>query len=326
VKPSNVVEVDARFELADLGARFKLADLGRASRRRASGPFDTARRALATLRYTRPSRMILPSTEQRRVVCDATDIDVFFQDTTMAAAYGGGLCKTLTRFATFHARPGHGEEPAGHLLHAATFVAELPGCEMWLVDRDQADPETIRICETWASQEQSDAALNLREVREHAAQVMALLSRAPDVVACEPRGGARVVRSSKGATAFAILDAADLSKDSELLARYGLQDVGEARYVREQLAPKQIGLTLCRRLPNRRQGWAHRHSVVEEIYVTLNGSGRILVDEQSIDLAPLVAVRIAPASVRGLEAGPDGLEVLAFGSHSPGDGEMVAAS
>ena len=27
-----------------------------------------------------------------------------------------------------------------------------------------------------------------------------------------------------------------------------------------------------------------------------------------------------------LQAGPDGLEVLAFGTHYPGDGEMVARS
>jgi quinol monooxygenase YgiN len=234
--------------------------------------------------------------------------------------------QTLTRFATFHARPGHGEQLAGHLLHAATLVAELPGCAMWLVDRDQTDPETIRVSETWASQEQCDAALALPAVQENVERVMALLNREPDLVACEPLGGARVVRGSKGAKAFAILDASDLSKDNDLLDRYGLQDVVEARYVREQLAAKQIGLTHYRLPPNRRQGWAHRHSVAEGIYVTLTGSGHILVDEQSMDLAPLVAVRVAPASARELEAGPDGLEVLAFGSHSPGDGEMVAAS
>jgi uncharacterized cupin superfamily protein len=88
----------------------------------------------------------------------------------------------------------------------------------------------------------------------------------------------------------------------------------------------QIGLTHYRLLPNRRQGWAHRHSVAEEIYVTLTGSGRIIVDAESIELRPLVAVRVAPASTRALKAGPDGLEVLAFGSHSPGNGEMVAHS
>lgn len=109
------------------------------------------------------------------------------------------------------------------------------------------------------------------------------------------------------ATAFAILDAPDLSKDRELLARYGLEDVGEARYLREHLDAAQIGLTHYQLLPNRRQGWAHRHSVVEEIYVTLAATGQIIIDEQSVDLRPLAAVRVAPASARELAAGPDGL-------------------
>ncbi|HVW17346.1 MAG TPA: hypothetical protein VHB30_03780 [Solirubrobacteraceae bacterium] len=104
---------------------------------------------------------------------------------------------------------------------------------------------------------------------------MAPLSRAPDIVDCEPLGGARVVRDSKGAIAGG------------------------------------------RAIPTR---------VAEEIYVTPNGSGRIIVDERSMHLAPLVTARIAPTPARELKAGPHGLEVLAFGSHSPGDGEMVAAS
>ena len=36
------------------------------------------------------------------------------------------------------------------------------------------------------------------------------------------------------------------------------------------------------------------------------------------------AVRVAPGSAREMQAGRDGLEVLAFGSHVPGDGEMVS--
>jgi hypothetical protein len=39
---------------------------------------------------------------------------------------------------------------------------------------------------------------------------------------------------------------------------------------------------------------------------------------------PRDAVRIGAASAREPEAGRDGLEVLAFGSHSPGDGDLVA--
>ena len=62
----------------------------------------------------------------------------------------------------------------------------------------------------------------------------------------------------------------------------------------------------------------------EEISVALSGSGRIKVDEELLELRSLDAIRVAPASARELEAGPNGLEVLAFGAHSPGDGGLVA--
>jgi quinol monooxygenase YgiN len=68
----------------------------------------------------------------------------------------------------------------------------------------------------------------------------------------------------------------------------------------------------------RNPGWAHRHRVAEEIY------GWIKVDDKRFELEPLAAVRVAPGSARELAADEDGLEVLAFGLHSPGDGEMVS--
>ena len=37
----------------------------------------------------------------------------------------------------------------------------------------------------------------------------------------------------------------------------------------------------------------------------------------------LDAIRVAPGSTRAFEAGPDGLEVLATGTHHPGDVEMA---
>jgi mannose-6-phosphate isomerase-like protein (cupin superfamily) len=194
------------------------------------------------------------------------------------------------------------------------------------VHRDQADTDVVRVSEIWASREQCDAALQLAGVPEHAASVLELLDGEPAVVDGEPLGGARVVRGSTGAVRFSILDAPDLSKDTELLSQYDLDVVGEARYVREQLGAVQVGLTHYRLRPGKSQGWAHRHSVSEEIYVALSGRGQITVDDQSFELRPLDAVRVAPASARELHAGPDGLEVLAFGSHSPGDGEMVAHS
>ena len=70
--------------------------------------------------------------------------------------------------------------------------------------------------------------------------------------------------------------------------------------------------------------WLVERDLAEAIYVALSGSGRIKVDEERFELRSLDAIRVAPASARELEAGPNGLEVLAFGSHSPGDGELVA--
>ena len=58
----------------------------------------------------------------------------------------------------------------------------------------------------------------------------------------------------------------------------------------------------------------------------LGGSGRIRLDDEVLDLARWDLVRVAPSVVRGFEAGPDGLEVLAVGGTRPegGDGELVA--
>jgi mannose-6-phosphate isomerase-like protein (cupin superfamily)/quinol monooxygenase YgiN len=230
----------------------------------------------------------------------------------------------MTRAAIFRACAGEGARLAERLLHAASLVAEAPGCELWLVDRDRDDPDTVRVTEVWASCEQCEAALNVPGVRENAEQVMELVEISPEAVDGETLGGARMLRGTTGATAFPILDAPDLSKDTDLLGRYDLDEVGEARYVRGELGAVQTGLTHYRLPPGRRQGWAHRHRVAEQIYVALSGTGRMKVDDELFELRPLHALRVAPASVREVEAGSEGLEVLAFRSHSPGDGEMVA--
>jgi len=229
----------------------------------------------------------------------------------------------LCRTATFHAHPGKGGVLAERLTLAADLVAEAPGCELWLVHRDQDDADTVRVTEMWATRELCETALNQPAAREHATQVRQLLDGPPVVIDGEPLGGARLARGATGAAVFSILDAPDLSQDTELLGRYELRQVVEARYVRDQLGAQQSGLTHYRLPPGRRQGWAHRHGITEEIYVVLSGSGRIKVDEDLFDLGVLDAVRVAPGSVRELKAGPEGLGVLAFGAHVPGDGEMV---
>ena len=55
----------------------------------------------------------------------------------------------------------------------------------------------------------------------------------------------------------------------------------------------------------------------------LSGTGRAKLGDELLDVGPLDTIRVAPATARAFEAGPDGLEFLAFGAHHPGDGEPV---
>lgn len=75
--------------------------------------------------------------------------------------------------------------------------------------------------------------------------------------------------------------------------------------------------------PGCRQAFGHRHEQAEEVYVVLAGDGRLRLDGEVVEIAPLDAIRVAPSVTRGFEAGSEGLAVLAFGPRYPGDGEII---
>jgi uncharacterized cupin superfamily protein len=104
----------------------------------------------------------------------------------------------------------------------------------------------------------------------------------------------------------------------------GFGDMLEARFARDALACERIGLSLQRIKPGVRGPVAHRHATDEEVYVVVAGGGRAIVEGEVVELRPWSALRVPPSSARGFEAGPEGLEMLAFGTHTEGDrGEMV---
>lgn len=105
--------------------------------------------------------------------------------------------------------------------------------------------------------------------------------------------------------------------------RFGYQDNQEARFATGDLEAEQTGVSHHRVKPGMRQGFGHRHENAEEVYVVIAGSGRVKLDDDIVDLERLDAVRVAPRVTRQFEAGPDGLEILAFGPHHEGDGELV---
>jgi mannose-6-phosphate isomerase-like protein (cupin superfamily) len=105
--------------------------------------------------------------------------------------------------------------------------------------------------------------------------------------------------------------------------KHGFSEVGEARFPRTDLRAETTGLAYHVLRPNKRQAFAHKHDEAEEIYVVLSGSGRIKLDDDVVELETMDAVRISPSTVRALEAGDEGLELLAFGPRHEADGEIM---
>jgi mannose-6-phosphate isomerase-like protein (cupin superfamily) len=97
----------------------------------------------------------------------------------------------------------------------------------------------------------------------------------------------------------------------------------EARVAAGSLDAEQTGVTHFRLRPGMRSPFMHRHRDAEEIYVILSGTGSVKLDDEISAVRPLDAIRIAPHVARAFEAGPEGLEFIAFGPRRPGDGEPV---
>jgi mannose-6-phosphate isomerase-like protein (cupin superfamily) len=115
----------------------------------------------------------------------------------------------------------------------------------------------------------------------------------------------------------------NLKQVEDSAAKHGYSEMGEARFANSALDAENTGLAYHVLLPNKRQAFAHRHDKAEEIYVVLSGGGRIKLDDDVVELETMDAVRLAPSVVRALEAGPDGLELLAFGPRHEADGEIM---
>ncbi len=113
-----------------------------------------------------------------------------------------------------------------------------------------------------------------------------------------------------------------LHKVEDLAPKHGFSEVGEARFARGELDAENTGLAYLVLRPGKRQAFGHRHENAEEIYVVLSGSGRVKLDDEIVELETMEAIRVAPEVARRFEAGPDGLELLAFGPHHDKDAVM----
>ena len=96
--------------------------------------------------------------------------------------------------------------------------------------------------------------------------------------------------------------------------RFGFAPNVEARYARVPLELENSGVSHFRFAPGFRMPFGHRHTEQEEVYVVVRGSALIKLEDELVELREWDAIRVAGPTTRGIEAGPDGVELLAFGA------------
>jgi mannose-6-phosphate isomerase-like protein (cupin superfamily) len=99
----------------------------------------------------------------------------------------------------------------------------------------------------------------------------------------------------------------------DMAPRFGMEGI-ESRFARTNLDMEKGGLSYFRLDPGFRAPFGHTHSEQEEVYVIVSGSARVAVGDEVIDMAQFDALRVAPGAWHGMEAGPEGVEVIAFGA------------
>ncbi len=106
--------------------------------------------------------------------------------------------------------------------------------------------------------------------------------------------------------------------------KFGMPEELEARFARKDLGGETLGLSMMTLAPDFRMPFGHKHEGQEEVYVIMRGSARIKVGDEIVELGPLDAIRFDKDTMRAVEAGPDGVEYIAFGAgDDPTDAEMV---
>jgi mannose-6-phosphate isomerase-like protein (cupin superfamily) len=114
----------------------------------------------------------------------------------------------------------------------------------------------------------------------------------------------------------------NLKQVENMAQKFGFGDHFEARFARRELECERTGLCYQRLAPNAIGPFGHVHEQDEEIYVVLAGSGRIRLDDEEVEISAYDAIRVAPRTLRAFAAGPEGLELLAFGTHTENDASM----
>jgi mannose-6-phosphate isomerase-like protein (cupin superfamily) len=96
--------------------------------------------------------------------------------------------------------------------------------------------------------------------------------------------------------------------------QHGLAPELEARFASLPLELEKSAISYQRLAPNHRLPFGHRHQDQEELYLLVSGTASLKLDDEIVEIEQWDAIRIPPETMRCIEAGPDGCELIAFGA------------
>ncbi len=117
----------------------------------------------------------------------------------------------------------------------------------------------------------------------------------------------------------------NIREHENIAPKFGMPHDMEARFPKQALNCEVGAVGLETLAPGFRTPFGHRHKTQEELYVVVSGSGRVKLDDEIVDIRRWDVIRVPAETMRNFEAGPDGLEILAFGAPiaEESDGEIV---
>jgi mannose-6-phosphate isomerase-like protein (cupin superfamily) len=113
----------------------------------------------------------------------------------------------------------------------------------------------------------------------------------------------------------------NLKEIEDQAQKFGLSPNLEFRVPGDELNAENSAISYLRVAPNFRLPFGHTHKEQEEVYVLLSGSARLKLDDEVLELAPWDVVRIPKETVRNVEGGPEGAELLLIGAPKTGPGD-----
>ena len=87
------------------------------------------------------------------------------------------------------AREGQRDALVEHMLGAAQLLADVPGCELYVINTSATDADVVWVAEVWSTQPELDASLTIESVKGSVEQVGPLLAGLPERIDILPAGG-----------------------------------------------------------------------------------------------------------------------------------------